>query len=120
VPNPFVFDFILMFFNKSPNGRKLSAPQTIIIWQVNLSFKPELGFTVAPMDMNLHSRLFAGKEEEPKARLAKYFRTHASSLSVPRSRGGKCEEILEGTKKDTINSSAPALPKVPASSLKMK
>jgi hypothetical protein len=46
----------------------------MIFRQGNLRLDPELGLSRVTMDVNVHPRLFAGKEMETKAALAKYGR----------------------------------------------
>jgi hypothetical protein len=41
-----------------------------------LRFKPKLRFTILPVNMHVHSRLFTGKEVEPKAAFSKHGWTH--------------------------------------------
>ena len=48
--------------------------------QLNRRLKPELSFTLGCLDVNMHTRLFAGEEIEAKPTFAKDCRAHPSRL----------------------------------------
>jgi hypothetical protein len=51
---------------------ELHPRKTIIVGQFYFRFQPEFCFTVTAMGVNVHSRLFAGKEKESIALFSKY------------------------------------------------
>jgi len=56
----------------------LPVTQILILRQFEIWLKPELGFAIGAVRVNMHARFFTRKEEEPEASLAKNGRTQGS------------------------------------------
>jgi len=70
-----------MPLNECAGGPKLLLTQTVILRLSDHRLKPELGFAVWTLHVNVHAGLFPREKAKSKAPVAKYGRTHVASLS---------------------------------------
>jgi hypothetical protein len=69
-------DFVFMFPDKFLDRPKLAVVQPVILRQLYSGLKPILSLPVGAMDVDVQTRFFAGKEEEPVPVLPKDRWTH--------------------------------------------
>jgi hypothetical protein len=78
VLSPGAADFIKVFLNYSCRLVEPSDVEPIVGGHFDGGLQPELGLSVAMIHVDMHPRLFAGKEIEAEPTHAKNGRTHAS------------------------------------------
>jgi len=69
-------DFIFVFLNQNFYDLQISRGQSFVPGQRDGGLNPEFGFTFGTLNMNMDSRLFARKEQEPVPALTKNCGTH--------------------------------------------
>ena len=75
-----------MFLNERPGSPKLLLTQTVILRLGDHRLKPEFGFAVWTLHVDVRSGLFPREKVKSKAPIAKYGRTHELSL-------GRCRSV---------------------------
>ncbi len=73
---PSCADFIFVLHDQAACAVQLTHRQTVVLSQLDLWVYPELGFTAGPIDVHVHSSLFAREEIETKATVPEDRRTH--------------------------------------------
>ena len=81
---------------------ELSNCQAVVLSQLNLRFYPEFGFTIGPVGVHVHSRLFAREKIETKAAALKNSWAHQKKsyhLQLPEQKSEQKEAQQEEVQK---------------------
>jgi hypothetical protein len=73
-----------MFPDQSFDRPQLAIAKPVILRQLDGGLKPKLGLPVSAVNVDVHSRLFPGKEEEPEAILTEDRWAHGITIRPSR------------------------------------
>lgn len=70
---------IFMLLNKAESSVDFLLGKTCVLCKLNNRFQPEFGFTILPLNMHVHSRLFPREEVKPETPFTKNGWTHGQN-----------------------------------------
>lgn len=65
-------EFIIVRFNRGPDGPELSRIKIVAPCNGDFRFQPEFGLPLSRDDMDVHPGFFSGEEKEPETTFAIY------------------------------------------------